>query len=223
MPDPHQEQHLLDALRQVVLLERRLGHAGEGGELVDHPLDVVDLPDDRIGALIENVAPFRDDASVAPLQALGRELDRCQRVLDLVGDAPGDVGPGRRALRRDEVGDVVERHDVALVRAPRGFGRDPDVEVAFPSAAHERDLRLIHAVARHLGLDQHGGELGKLLGKGLAHSALLVLVQSEQLSRERVQHGDDVRGRDADHRRWDARQHGFREHAAFVEHPAGFD
>ena len=48
-------------------------------------------------------------------QALGRELDRRQRVLDLVRDAARDVGPGGGALRRDQVGDVVERDDIAVL------------------------------------------------------------------------------------------------------------
>ena len=65
------------------------------------------------------------------LQPLGRELDRGQRVLDLVRDAAGDVGPGRLALRRQQLGDVVEGDDEAadLVvrrarrrRAPAGCG-----------------------------------------------------------------------------------------------------
>ena len=87
----------------------RLRHAGEGGEFVDHALDVVDLADDRVGALVEDVLALDDDAAVAALQPLGGKLDRRQRVLDLVGDAARDVGPGGAALGGDEFGDVVER------------------------------------------------------------------------------------------------------------------
>ena len=36
--------------------EARLGHAREGREFVDHALDVVDLPHDRVCALIEDIA-----------------------------------------------------------------------------------------------------------------------------------------------------------------------
>ena len=54
----------------------------------------------------------------AALQPLGRELDRRQRVLDLVRDAARDIGPGGLALRRLQLGDVVEGDDEAVVRPP---------------------------------------------------------------------------------------------------------
>ena len=63
-----------------------------------------------------NVAGIgRDLLAVAPLQPLGGELDRGQRVLDLVGDAAGDVGPGGAALVEQLLGDVVEGEDVAAL------------------------------------------------------------------------------------------------------------
>ena len=52
-------------------------------------------------------------AVLAP-QPLGRELDRRQRVLDLVGDAAGDVPPGGVALGGDQPGDVVEGQHQAV-------------------------------------------------------------------------------------------------------------
>ncbi len=110
---PHEEHRLTHAVGEVVARRPRLRHAGERGELVDHALDVVDLADDRVGALVENVLALDDVAAVAALEPLGGKLDRRQRILDLVGDAPGDVGPGGGALRRDEVADVVERDDAA--------------------------------------------------------------------------------------------------------------
>ena len=68
-------------------------------------------------------------------QPLGRELDRRQRVLHLVRDAPRHVAPGRHALRHHEVGHVVEGDDIALEpavvrraaprRAPGGRARAP--------------------------------------------------------------------------------------------------
>ena len=50
----------------------------------------------------------------APLQAFGGKLDRRQRVLDLMRDAPRHIGPGGLALRRLQLGDVVEGHDKAV-------------------------------------------------------------------------------------------------------------
>ena len=68
----------------------------------------------------------------AALQPLGGELDRGQRVLDLVRDAAGDVRPGGAALVGQLVGDVVEgQHRAVLVahaldreRALAGVGDD---------------------------------------------------------------------------------------------------
>ena len=48
----------------------------------------------KIGAILG------DGLAEPPPEALGRKLDRRQRVLDLVRDAPRDVGPGGAALRR---------------------------------------------------------------------------------------------------------------------------
>jgi hypothetical protein len=42
------------------------------------------------------------------LQPLGAQLDRRQRVLDLVRQPACHLGPGHAALRRDDLGDVVE-------------------------------------------------------------------------------------------------------------------
>jgi hypothetical protein len=81
--------------RQFLRLHHRLRHAGEGGELVDHAADVADLADDRVGALRSKVS--RSSViwlAVFALQPLGRKLDRRQRVLDLVRDAPRDIRPG---------------------------------------------------------------------------------------------------------------------------------
>ena len=78
----------------------------------------LDLADDRVGALVENLAVLGDHLAVAAADALGRKLDRRQRVLDLMRDAPRHVGPGRGALRLHEVGDVVDRDDVGFLLGP---------------------------------------------------------------------------------------------------------
>ena len=51
------------------------------------------------------------------MQPLGGELDGGEGVLDLVGQAPGDLGPGGGALGDDEAGDVVEHHHPAAAGA----------------------------------------------------------------------------------------------------------
>ena len=113
--DAHQEHRLAHGVGDVLADDDGLRHAGEVGELVDHALDVVDLAHDRVGALLEDAAVLGDHLAVFAAQPFGRKLDRRQRVLDLMRDAAGDVGPGRGALRGDQLGDVVERDDVAVL------------------------------------------------------------------------------------------------------------
>ena len=115
LPTRMQEHHLAHRVGDVLGRDHRLRHARELRELVDHALDVVDLAHDRVGALIEHGRIVGDGLAVFAPQPLGRELDRRQRVLDLVRDAARDVGPGRGALRRHQLGDVVERDDVAAL------------------------------------------------------------------------------------------------------------
>ncbi len=78
-------------------------------------LQVADLADDRAGQPLEGRRIAVDLLAVAALQPLGGELDRGQRVLDLVGDAAGDVGPGGAALVEQLLGDVVEGEDMAAL------------------------------------------------------------------------------------------------------------
>ena len=73
-------------------------------------------------------------ASVAPrpahqlaAHALGRELDRRERVPDLVREAARDLAPGRLALRLQELRDLVEHQHEALcarIARQRGAGAD---------------------------------------------------------------------------------------------------
>ena len=67
-----------------------------------------------------NVSGIRlDFLGEAALQPLGRELDRGQRIFDLVCDAPRHIGPGGLALGRLQLGDVVEGDDEAIASARR--------------------------------------------------------------------------------------------------------
>ena len=143
--DLDQERGFAQRLAQVHHLHVRLRHAGEGRELVDHAADIGDLADDRVGALVEDLAILGDDLAVAAADALGRELDRGQRVLDLVGDAARHVGPGRGALRLHEIGDVVDGDDVGiLLGLVLGLlDRDLHVEGALGAGAEERHLLAI--------------------------------------------------------------------------------
>src|SRR3546814_9660002 len=58
------------------------------------------LADDGLGHPLEGLGVAGDLRQVFPPQPLGRKLDRRERVLDLVGDPPRDVGPSRSEERR---------------------------------------------------------------------------------------------------------------------------
>src|ERR1700722_13203715 len=94
-----QEQRLLAEFLGILGLHRRARHAGERRELVDHAADVAHLADDGVGADREGFRILLDLLQITALQPLGGKLDRRQRVLDLVRDAPRHIAPRRHALR----------------------------------------------------------------------------------------------------------------------------
>src|SRR3546814_9759932 len=69
------------------------------------------MADDRVGAGDEGLLIARNLLEILALQAFGGELDRRQRILDLMGDTPCDIGPGRLALGREEFRYVIEGND----------------------------------------------------------------------------------------------------------------
>src|SRR6516162_5060216 len=93
-----QEHRLTHNLDQVFRLEHWCGHACEGGEFIDHAADIADVPDNRIGAHSEGFRVLLDLLEISAPQPLRRQLDRGQRVLDLMRDPTCDIGPGRLAL-----------------------------------------------------------------------------------------------------------------------------
>src|SRR6201999_3735125 len=87
--------------------------------------------------------PALDDVfAVAPLQPLGRELDRRQGIPDLMRNAASDIGPGGGALRGHEVADVVERNDAGAIIASR-ISSDANVENALAAVPEHGRLPLM--------------------------------------------------------------------------------
>ena len=86
----------------------RRRHPRELRELVDECLERLDLADDGRRALLDQRARRCGSRAELPAHALGAELNRRQRVLDLVRQTPRDVAPRRHALRPDERRHVVE-------------------------------------------------------------------------------------------------------------------
>src|ERR1700722_11630814 len=120
----------------------RLRHPREGREFVDHALDVVHLPDNCVRALVEYVLALENVSAVTPLQPLGRELDRRQRIPDLVRDATGDVSPRGGPLSAHEIADIVERDDAGATVASRTSG-DPNVKDALAAVPQYGRLPLM--------------------------------------------------------------------------------
>ena len=89
--------------------------------------------------------PSRGEAAA---QALGGELDGGERVLDLVGDALGDLAPGGEALGLEELGEVVEgehhAHVAAVGAAQRGGRGEQGHRLAVAAQVH---LAVEHALA----------------------------------------------------------------------------
>ncbi len=122
MRDFVQEQRLARDLMHVLHAEDRLGHAREVGEFVDHPPKVAHLPDDRSGQPFERLRIGGDLLAEAALKPLGGKLDRGQRILDLVRNAPGDVRPGSAPLVAQLICDIVEGNDRTLMITHAFYG-----------------------------------------------------------------------------------------------------
>ncbi len=218
------EQHhrLLHRVAQIVRAHLGLGHARELGELVDHRLEVGHLPLDGHRQPVERLAVVRDVLGVLLAQPLGRKLYRRQRVLDLVGDAPGDVRPGRRALGHDEIGDVVEGDDRADVAAAGALARHHHGEGALLAADVERHLVLRAGLERVLVLlVEHGAERGYGVLQLLADE--VALGDTQKVDGGAADERDAVLAVEADDAGRHARQHRLHEVAALDQLLVGGD
>ena len=93
-----EQQGFLDQLVEVLGGQGQLGQPGKPGKFIDQVLDLIRLIDDDLGAFVEDGVSLAQVAGKAALQALGRQLDGRQGVLDFVGDPPGHLPPGRQPL-----------------------------------------------------------------------------------------------------------------------------
>ena len=68
-----------------------------------------------MGGAIQYLALFGIHlVQIAVAQAVGRELDWGQRVLDLMGQTTRHLAPGGILLCRDQFGDIIEDHHIPL-------------------------------------------------------------------------------------------------------------
>ena len=128
-----QRERLGDQLMQIGRHRARRRHARELRELVDQALQRFDLADDRRRALVDQRAGPGRRVGEVPAQALGGQLDRRQRILDLVREPPRHLAPRGDLLRPDERRHVVEHQHDAFVRAA----------VADERRRHGREVKLL--------------------------------------------------------------------------------
>ena len=97
---------------QLVEIEAREVHVGGArilAECIDHLLHRIDLRHDGGGRALEDLSVLLVHAAEEfAAHPLGGQLDRRQRVLDLVRQTARHLAPGRIALRLQQRGDVIE-------------------------------------------------------------------------------------------------------------------
>ena len=168
MRDAQQEHDLTHGVGDVIVGNHGFGHAGEAREFVDHPLDVVDLAHDGFGALLEHGRILGNRLAVFAAQPFRRQLDRRERVFDLVSNAAGDVGPGRGTLRQHQFGDVVDGDDIAVFGLARLLAGHAHRIVSLLAVARQRDLPLHQPLIAALRGLKNLAEFGRDSRKRLA-------------------------------------------------------
>src|SRR6202789_2961569 len=215
-----QEHRLVQQLQRVLPAHHWRRHARERGEFVDHAADVADLADDGVRALGENFRIGDDLLAVFALEALGGKLDRRQRVLDLMGDAARDVGPGGGALGGDQIGDVVESDDEAGL-ASALLAVDLDAQIAHLAAALDARFPARPPDRLRQRAADQAGELGN--GLGIMAAFDLFMRGIEQARGGAVDDGDAALAAQADDAGADAGQHRFGEPPPHVDLVARID
>ena len=132
-----------------------LGELGEGREVVDQPPDRADLLVEDLVRRTEQVAVRRIVAAVLRAQLLHRELDRRQRVLDLVRQAPRDLLPGRQLLhvfearpRLPQLGHHAVEGTAQIVELVAPGRRHPHRQITLPTREAASRSALTRRVAR---------------------------------------------------------------------------
>ena len=182
------------------------GQAREAGELVDEALHRLDLGDHGGGGLEEDRLAVGGAVEQLLAGPLDRELDRGQRVLDLVRDAPRRLAPGGDALGLHQLGQVLDDHEAAEVgeaRVAQRHGGDDERPQLAPRRDDEAPLAR-PAVALPRRVDRvaqrpQGGRPEDL--RELASGD--VRGEAEQLLRRPVAGGDGAARVDGDHARAD--------------------
>src|SRR5712691_6302679 len=155
-----QSKYLCNEPVQVQSAQLRRGGTGIVAEIIHHILHGSNLRDDGLRGVVEGPRRLeRKFVAEFHLQSLRRELDRGERILDLVSEPARNLAPGGCALRRDQLRDVVEYHDVT---APTGLRqRRTPYENHSPPLAH-LNLLLPRGLSVLFELrPQHASKLGE--------------------------------------------------------------
>ena len=169
--------------------------------------------------MLEHRLVFHDYRTILAVEAFRGKLDRRQRILDLVGNAACDVGPGGRALRGDEFGNIIQRDDIAVMGIDRLFVGHTDRGRAFTATAGDGNLSLHQP--------RTSGVRGSDDFRKLRHHFLDRLAEGfglaglDQFFRRTVEDADVSLGVDANDAGAGAGQHGLGEYAAAVDEVAG--
>ena len=139
-----------------------------------------------------------------------------------MGDAAGDIGPGRRALGGNQIGDVVEGDDMIAADFLFLFRRDAHVYGALAATPADGDLAMVDS---QWTFERRGDQFGKLRHDRFDLLAdklnrLIIAAFADELRGERVEHENLAGGIHADHAGRHARKNRFREHPAFIVQPA---
>jgi hypothetical protein len=137
------------------------GQPRELRELVDQVLERLDLLHDRPACTRDDPLEVGRRLQVRLADALRRELDRRERVLDLVGQLARHLAPGGDLLRAHERREVVEHHERSRAAAPGAPAAAPRRTASWRSRpAGITDLALL---ARRAAREQALHQLDDLL------------------------------------------------------------
>ena len=191
--------HLLDQRGHIGRLRPRRGRGGEAGKLGRDLTEQLDLREDRRHAFVEHRRERAAAIEVHPLRVLRRQLDRRQRVLDVVRDLPGHVGPRLQPLRALELASLaleVRGHLVEVLDQPpqfvRGGRRHARVEIAARNPTR-RPRQAVHRIGDSFGhpVAERGAEQAEQHEPGQHAPIELVDLLLDLLPPVGHRHGDD--------------------------------
>ncbi len=95
--------HARDDVGGVDALQLRLRHPAEVTEAANNGLEISDLHAQCLGALAKNFIEFRVGQTACADEILNRELQRKERIFQLMREAAGKLSPRCYALALDEL------------------------------------------------------------------------------------------------------------------------